>query len=243
MMYKKLLEPDADFLENYASNLIDDMVTKLLTNQPEDPLDFIVCKYLLGVCYHTSLHLSILIPENNISIKELVNELGGVSHQSSSFTLKCKTVYDKVSRIKSAQNSQCVGEVISALVRDLIKNTFGSEWFLSHFKLERCVYMSFLNFKKLLETTLIFRDFTTLCNKLFHTPHVSLTDVARLIDDITKNSEFELSEIAECLPNLRVSEACITKTASISIQSEEQNSIKYEDFMKNAIELFISRLP
>ncbi|KAF5397207.1 hypothetical protein PHET_09855, partial [Paragonimus heterotremus] len=157
-------------------------------------------------------------------------------------------------RVLGAQNSQCVGEVISALVRDLIRNTFGSEWFLSHFKLERCVYMSFLNFKKLLETTLIFRDFIMLCSKLFHNPRVSLIDVIRLLDDITKNSEFDqpllrhatevirnkfdlmsvgfvlirrLSEIAECLPGIR---------------SEEQNSIKYEDFMKNVIELFISRL-
>ncbi|KAF6780383.1 hypothetical protein AHF37_00165 [Paragonimus kellicotti] len=280
-MCKKLSEHDAEFLENYASNLIDDMVSKLLINQPENPLDFIVCKHH-GVYNHTSfLNLSILNPENNIAFEELVSELGGVSHQSSSFTLKCKTIYDKVYRIAikepdeeihivapkifaiakvlnqitplsnqkvtkvhdlpaelsagkvqhpsytSAQNSQCVGEVISAFVRDLTRKAFDSERFLSHFKLERCEYMSFSNFRKLLKTTLIFRDFTMLCSKLFHNPHAPLIDVVRLVEDITRNSEYELPEIAECLPSLR---------------SEEQNSIKYEEFMKNCIELFISQL-
>ncbi|KAF8567788.1 hypothetical protein P879_03460 [Paragonimus westermani] len=212
-MCKNLSEHDAEFLENYASNLIDDMVSKLLINQPEDPLEFIAC--------------SILSPENSVAIGELINELASVSHHSSSFALKCKVVYDEVYRITSAQNSQCVGEVISAIVRGLIRNTFASEGFLSHLKLERCVYMSFMNFKKLLETTLNFRDFTTLCSKLFQNSRASPIRLLRLVEDITKNSEVGLSESAEFLS---------------SLQGEEQSSIKYEDFMKNATELFISQL-
>ncbi|TGZ66336.1 hypothetical protein CRM22_005371 [Opisthorchis felineus] len=120
-----------------------------------------------------------------------------------------------------------IGELTSKLIQCLLRSTYGKDLLVSHLQLEKRTYISSTNFKRLLTLALTFKNFSSVCDQLYRIEHVSHVQILRYIEDVIKSDD----------------QRVINQRRSFMIDNteDETNSMTYDNFMQNALSVFIGK--